>query len=77
MKMTIGERIRELRKQQRMPSFVLAKRARVSHNTIWLLECYNLLPRRASLERIAQALGTTYEELFAELPDEPQEVSQP
>ena len=73
MKM-VGRRIRELRKRLGMPAYVVAKRAAISPNTLWLLECYDIVPRRSACERIAQVLGASYDELFSEQPE--REVSQ-
>lgn len=74
---TIAQKVRERRKQAGIPAYVLAKRARTSPHTITLLEVWNMLPNRSVCERIAQALCTTYEELFAdeELFAEQEEVS--
>jgi transcriptional regulator with XRE-family HTH domain len=65
--MTIGERVRRLRKERGLPAMVLAKQARVGQSTIWLLEKYNIVPDSYSArERIARALGMTAEQLFGE-----------
>lgn len=69
MKVTqpIGERVRELRKAQGLPALVLARKAGISQQTLWLLERWNIVPdSRRAREAIARVLGVSVEELFQE-----------
>lgn len=69
MKVTqpIGERVRELRKAQGLPALVLARKAGISQQTLWLLERWNIVPdSRRACEAIARVLGVSVEELFQE-----------
>jgi|GEM_PF-1681036 transcriptional regulator with XRE-family HTH domain len=71
---SIGQRVRELRKERGLPLDVLAYKARCGNRTLILLECWNLPPRRRDVrERIADALGVSYEELWGELEQQAQQ----
>lgn len=65
--MTFSEKLTQLRKERKLPAFVLAKRARVSHHTLWLAEKWGIAPaRRETRQRIADALGVSYEALWGD-----------
>ncbi len=69
-------RIRELRKRLGLPVEVLAHKARVSARHIVLWERYGLPPRsRATVEKIARALGVEPDTLLQE-PENEKEVSE-
>ncbi len=66
--MTFSEKLAQLRKERRLPALVVAKRAKVSHHTLWLAERWGIPPaRRATRQRIADALGVPYDELWGDL----------
>ncbi|CUU34113.1 Helix-turn-helix domain-containing protein [Armatimonadetes bacterium DC] len=65
---TLGQRLKTLRQEQGLPIDVLAYKARCSTRTLILVEQWNLPPRRRKTrERIAHALGVSYEALWGEL----------
>ncbi|GIV11782.1 MAG: hypothetical protein KatS3mg021_0064 [Fimbriimonadales bacterium] len=62
------EKLRELRRRLGMPAMVLARKAGVSVQTLWLAERWGIPPRtRAARQRIADALGVEYETLWGEV----------
>jgi transcriptional regulator with XRE-family HTH domain len=76
--MNFGERFRALRKQKGLPMMVLARRAGVSQQTIWLLEKWNIPPDTIrARQALARELGVPYGELWGELEAQQQkEVSE-
>lgn len=66
--MTIGERFRQLRIRKGLPALVLARRAGVSQQTVWLLERWNIPPNSVrSRQALARELGVSYEALWGDL----------
>ena len=62
----LGQRIREIRKAKGLPLLVLHKLSGVSHQKIWLLEKWGIIPtHKRDRQRIAEVLGVPYEELWA------------
>lgn len=65
--MHIGETIRMHRRKRGLPTSVFCRLAGVGERTLRLLEQYGVLPKRIDVrERIAQALGLPYDQLWAE-----------
>lgn len=60
---SIGTRIRELRKQQKMTQQALAAAANIAVNSVRLYESGKVSPTVDALEKIAAALGCTIMEL--------------
>lgn len=56
-------KLRQVRKQRRLPMEVVARTARCSVKHLWLWERWNIPPRRDIAERIAQALDVSLTEL--------------
>lgn len=54
---SVGERIREVRKQQGMTQVALSKATGINDSTIRKYESGKLLPKPATIERIAKGLG--------------------
>lgn len=61
-----GARIRELRKSKRLSQIVLADLAGIHYNTLRRLENGSSNPSVDALVKIAETLGVTIAELFAE-----------
>lgn len=62
--MTIGERIKKLMEDQKLSEIELARRSKVHQPTIHrIINGVSKDPRPANLEKIAKALGLTYEQL--------------
>jgi transcriptional regulator with XRE-family HTH domain len=76
--MNVGERFRQFRRQKGLPAMVLARRAGVSQQTIWLLEKWNIPPVSIrARQALARELGIPYGELWGELEAQQQkEVSE-
>lgn len=71
----IGEFVRERRRELGLSIDALAYRAGISPRVLVLLERYGIPPRtRRTREKLCEALGLAYDELFGM---EPQEVSVP
>ncbi|MCL6531773.1 MAG: helix-turn-helix domain-containing protein [Armatimonadetes bacterium] len=65
--MRLGERFRILRKEKGLPALVLARRAGVSQQTVWLIERWDIAPdSMRAREALARELGVSYEELWGE-----------
>lgn len=64
LEVNVGERIRELRKQQHLTLRALAARCGLSANAISLIERGETSPTLASLQQLAQALDVPVTELF-------------
>lgn len=67
--MSIGERIRNLRKKNKLSQAELGEAAGVESNTISRWERNDLIPKGTSLARIARALSTTSAYLLEETND--------
>ena len=67
----LGEVVQELREEYGWSRPHLAEMAEVSLATINRLELYEMVPTVKTLEKIAEALGTTASVLLAEAEDEP------
>lgn len=64
--MSIGTKVRTLRKSQNVSAEQLAVRAGVSSSTLGRLERSDILPNLRILERIAEELGTDAPSLLLE-----------
>ena len=72
--MSIGELFRKLRTRKGLPMMVLARRAGVSQQTVWLLEKWNIPPNTIRARKaLARELGVPYHELWGELEAQEQE----
>jgi transcriptional regulator with XRE-family HTH domain len=69
--MTLGEKIRKLRKERDWTQAELGNRSGVGSNNVSSYELGTLKPSRKTLERFANALGISLEELLAEEPEQP------
>lgn len=64
--MSVGTKVRSLRKEQKLSAEQLAVRAGVSSSTLGRLERSDLIPGVPILERIAAQLGTDASALLSE-----------
>lgn len=63
-KREFSRRLRRLRKERDLTQQELAERAGLAKDWVWALENKgNILPMRATLQRLADALGVSVEEL--------------
>lgn len=69
--MMLGEKIRKLRKERGWTQAELGRRARVGGNNVSSYELGTLKPSPKTLERFAQALGVSTQELLSEEPEQP------
>lgn len=65
-----GARLRELRKARGLKQVVLAEMAGVRPHTLWRYEADQTFPSGRALQRLAEALDVTMEELLAEQPSD-------
>ncbi len=64
----IGNQIRKWRLEKKVTQAELEQRSGLSHNTVSRIECGAVSPRIDTVERIAQALGLSVEELQFQKP---------
>ena len=67
-------RLRELREAKQIPQGKLAEALGVAQNVLCMWEAETVLPRTRDLPRLARVLGCQIGDLFAEDPEEAEEV---
>lgn len=69
--MTIGHRIRELRKERRLTVRILSDRSGLAENSVARIERGERVPSAISVEAIARGLGVSPGALFDSVPSVP------